>query len=92
MPTISVRGQTTRSFYRNISNGILNENIPFMEPYSTITDKNHKTERHNICFNLLWAISGGEPMHLISNAFPQSFLMQMEPLNTVCIRCNNIHQ
>lgn len=84
MPTITVRGQTTRSFYRNISNEIYDGNIPFMTPYSTITNKDYKTERHNICFNILWAISGGEPMNLISNAFPDTFLMQMEPLNSVC--------
>ena len=85
MPTITVSGRTTRSFYRNISDGILDGNIPFMPRYSTITDPNIKTEIHKTCMHLLWAISGGEPMQLISNAIPREYKLQIQPLNTVCI-------
>ena len=64
MPTVTVSGRTARSLYRNISDGICNGNIPMMPRYSTMTNKDYRTEIHNVCFNVIWAISGGEPMRL----------------------------
>ena len=83
-PSITITGRTTRSFYRQISNSISIGNIPHMTPYSAITDRNTKREIRSIARNLLWSISGGQPMQLFSDMYDRDYKMQIEPLNTVC--------
>ena len=76
-------GRTTRSFLRKTSNGILNGNIPHCPRYSTITRKKIRSEIQNIAFNLLNALSGGDPISLLSNTLSRDDKIQLEPLNTV---------
>ena len=85
MPPITVKGRTTRSFYRNVSSKITNGNIPNFTPYDTINDKDTYYDVHKSCRNILMSLSGGQPMKLIKGAFGIDTLMQLEPLNTVCI-------
>ena len=82
--TITITGRTPRSFFRHITDGINDATIPILTPYTTITNKDTKTKIRNICCTILWAISGGQPMQLIGDAFDRNFILQIEPLNTVC--------
>ena len=84
MPAMTISGQTPRSFYRHVSENIECGHIQNIPLFTTITNNNTKSEITKVCRNLLWSSSGGQPMRLISDSFNLDFLMQMEPLNTVC--------
>ena len=80
--TMTFKGQTTRSLFRNMWKGIKRSSR-----YSTIKQSKTRKQIRDIAYDILNTLSGGEPMVLLNETLDRDDKMKIEPLKTAC-NCN----